>query len=68
MARQQRRLQRSAGQAVLIPKTRLIEVQVVATQASLHFYTQQAVDEAVGEVGRVRVWTDKDEWSVRHGP
>lgn len=42
-------------------------MQVVATEASLHFYSQEQVDEAVdksgGTVG-VRVWTDDDEWSV----
>ncbi|WWD17276.1 hypothetical protein CI109_101716 [Kwoniella shandongensis] len=50
-------------------------VQVVATKASSHFYTQDVVDQAVrkavsgdGEGSSdddmgVRVWTDEDEWS-----
>lgn len=42
-------------------------MQVIATEASLHFYSQEQVDEAVdksgGTVG-VKVWTDDDEWSV----
>lgn len=50
-------------------------MQVVATKASLHFYTQQEVDEAVAvnvdlasesstEKEEVKIWTDADEWSV----
>jgi phosphopantothenoylcysteine decarboxylase len=55
-------------------------VQVVATPASLHFYSQEAVDKAVRaslvgsgvdesqlvETGDVgvKVWKDADEWSV----
>jgi phosphopantothenoylcysteine decarboxylase len=57
-----------------------IEVQVVATTSSLHFYSQEKVDAAVmkalnlegderqseGATGEVgvKVWRDADEWSV----
>ncbi|KAL7421291.1 hypothetical protein Q5752_004176 [Cryptotrichosporon argae] len=49
-----------------------IDVQVVATKASLHFYTQERVDrlvcaacgaEANADGVGVQVWTDEDEWS-----
>ncbi|RSH77710.1 uncharacterized protein EHS24_003277 [Apiotrichum porosum] len=54
-----------------------IQLQVVATDASLHFHTQQQVDDAVKRAWNlgestgpgtqpdfgVRVWTDKDEWA-----
>ncbi|WVO16197.1 hypothetical protein L204_103868 [Cryptococcus depauperatus] len=58
-------------------KTPNIDVQVVATKASSHFYTQADVDKSVrnaysisenlggDEIG-VRVWTDHDEWSDWH--
>lgn len=41
---------------------------MVATTASLHFYSQADVDGAVSEAGRVRVWRDEDEWSVSIHP
>lgn len=52
-----------------------IEIQIIATEASTHFYSQADVDKSVqsalklsdtqmqDDVG-VRIWTDKDEWSV----
>lgn len=54
-------------------ENRSIAVQVVATEASLHFYSQEQVDQAVrkavttgsecpDDVG-VKVWTDAEEWS-----
>ncbi|WVQ80731.1 hypothetical protein IAT38_002836 [Cryptococcus sp. DSM 104549] len=50
-----------------------VDVQVVATKASTHFYSKEEIDKSVrqalgigedhdGDVG-VRVWTDEDEWS-----
>ncbi|OWZ45720.1 phosphopantothenoylcysteine decarboxylase [Cryptococcus neoformans c45] len=51
-----------------------IEIQIIATEASTHFYSQADVDKSVqsalklsdtqmqDDVG-VRIWTDKDEWS-----
>lgn len=55
-----------------------VAVQVVATKASSHFYSQESVDETVraaikpliastggmNEEYGVKVWTDADEWSV----
>jgi phosphopantothenoylcysteine decarboxylase len=35
---------------------------VVATKSSLHFYDWQALEKE--HEGRVRVWTDQDEWEV----
>lgn len=40
-----------------------VEVQVVATQSSLHFYDFQAIKDS--HDGRVKVWTDTEEWKVR---
>lgn len=50
-----------------------MDVQIVATKSSLHFYNQEKVDRAVrdalsidddqSDIG-VKVWTDEDEWSV----
>ncbi|WVQ80730.1 hypothetical protein IAT38_002835 [Cryptococcus sp. DSM 104549] len=56
-----------------LAKTGNIDVQVVATKASTHFYSQEDIDKSVrgslgleddyeGDVG-VRVWTDEDEWA-----
>ena len=56
-----------------------MEVQVIGTDNSRHFYTQEQVDEQVvlasgagpsnsakdGLEDGVRVWQDSDEWSVR---
>ena len=39
-----------------------IDVQVVATKSSLAFYTPEQVAKA--SQGRVRVWTDEDEWGA----
>lgn len=39
-----------------------IEIQVVATKTSLTFYTPEEVLKA--SQGRVRVWTDDEEWGV----
>ena len=57
-----------------------MDVQVIGTDNSRHFYTQEQVDEQViqssgaepsnsaedGLEEGVRVWQDSDEWSVRH--
>lgn len=40
-----------------------VDVQVVATKSSLHFYDWRALEEEHG--GRVKVWTDAEEWEVR---
>lgn len=52
-----------------------IDIQIIATKASTHFYSQEDVDKSVqsalnlsdeemqDDVG-VRIWTDEDEWSV----
>ncbi|KAM0749770.1 flavoprotein [Meredithblackwellia eburnea MCA 4105] len=37
-----------------------VDVQVVATKSSLHFYDKEEVEKE--HSGRVRVWTDQDEW------
>ncbi|ODN82093.1 hypothetical protein L202_02407 [Cryptococcus amylolentus CBS 6039] len=56
-----------------LAKNRDIDVQIVATKASTHFYSQNDIDSSVrkslqlsdsatGDVG-YKVWTDTDEWS-----
>jgi len=56
-----------------------VDVQVIGTDNSRHFYTQEQVDEQIslasglgpGGMGNkneedgVRIWQDSDEWSVR---
>ena len=45
-----------------------VEIQLVCTDASRHFYTASGVEEAARAKGKsVKVWTDADEWSVRDG-
>lgn len=44
------------------PQYKDVEVQVVATKASLHFFDAVALE--VEHHGRVKVWTDADEWAV----
>jgi phosphopantothenoylcysteine decarboxylase len=39
-----------------------VEVQVVATKSSLHFFDAAALE--AEHNGRVKVWTDADEWAV----
>ncbi|SCV72740.1 BQ2448_4277 [Microbotryum intermedium] len=39
-----------------------VEVQVVATASSLHFFDKTALEQA--HAGRVKVWTDAEEWKV----
>lgn len=46
----------------ILSKDPRIDVQVVATKTSLTFYTPEEVLKA--SQGRVRVWTDDDEWGV----
>lgn len=41
-----------------------VEVQVVATQSSLHFYDAKSIQDESD--GRVKVWVDADEWEVSH--
>jgi hypothetical protein len=57
-----------------------MDVQVIGTDNSRHFYTQEQVDEQVMQASGagsststgdgleegVRIWQDSDEWSVRH--
>ncbi|GAA6060309.1 hypothetical protein JCM10212_002950 [Sporobolomyces blumeae] len=38
-----------------------VQVQVVATHASLHFFDREALEAAHG--GQVKVWTDAEEWA-----
>lgn len=43
-----------------------VEIQLVSTDASTHFYAASEIEEAARAKGKsVKVWTDADEWSVR---
>ncbi|SGY66133.1 BQ5605_C004g02630 [Microbotryum silenes-dioicae] len=42
-----------------------VEVQVVATASSLHFFDKAALERE--HAGRVKVWTDVEEWKVSSG-
>ena len=45
-----------------------VEIQLVCTDASRHFYTASGIEEAARAKGKsAKVWTDADEWSVRDG-
>jgi phosphopantothenoylcysteine decarboxylase len=40
-----------------------VSIQVIATKSSLVFYDLKEVERASG--GKVRVWTDEEDWKVR---
>ena len=40
-----------------------VDVQIVTTRASRHFFDTDAVNSACGKP--LRVWVDEDEWTVR---
>ncbi|GJN88086.1 hypothetical protein Rhopal_001042-T1 [Rhodotorula paludigena] len=42
-----------------------VDVQVVATKSATHFFDRNALEQEYG--GRVRVWTDADEWAGWNG-
>lgn len=52
--------QRSPALAVV--QHEQVDVQLVATKASLHFFDWKALEEE--HAGRVKVWTDAEEWKV----
>jgi hypothetical protein len=39
-----------------------VDVQVVATKSALHFFDKEELEKEHG--GRVKVWTDEEEWAV----
>ncbi|CEQ39794.1 SPOSA6832_01338 [Sporobolomyces salmonicolor] len=47
------------------PRYEQVDVQVVATKSALHFFDAQLIEAEHG--GRVKVWTDAEEWAA-HGP
>lgn len=47
---------------VLVLQHDKVDVQVVATASSLHFYDWQSIEKE--HEGRVKVWRDEDEWQV----
>lgn len=40
-----------------------VDVQVVATKGAIHFFDAHELEKEHG--GKVKVWTDQDEWAVR---
>lgn len=53
---------RREGSPGLVIQYEQVDVQVVATKSSLHFFDYKALEEEHN--GRVKVWTDAEEWEV----